>query len=193
MNKWDERYAAEEFVFGTEPHEFIRRIRPYLPKTGRALDLATGEGRNGVFLAGLGLQAEGVDLSAAGIAKAQKLAALKGVDFAARVADVAGMAMPSETYAVITSVNCHFAEPVRSRVAQNIVNALVSDGLFAGVFFHPEQAALAKGPNDITMLADLPALQTAFSGLEWLIAEHRRTGSGEEAKSVICLLGRKAV
>lgn len=193
MNKWDERYAADEFIFGTEPHEFIRRIQPHLPKTGRALDLATGEGRNGVFLAQQGLQAEGVDLSAVGIAKAQKLAALKGVEFAARVADVARMAMPPETYALISSVNCHFAEPVRSRVAQNIVKALVSDGLFAGVFFHPEQAALDKGPSDINMLVDLPTLQTAFSGLDWLVAEHHRTGEGNDAKSVIYLLGRKIV
>ena len=51
MNKWDQRYAAEEFIFGTEPHDFVRRVRPYLPAAGRALDLATGEGRNGVFLA----------------------------------------------------------------------------------------------------------------------------------------------
>ncbi|ASK28307.1 class I SAM-dependent methyltransferase [Neisseria chenwenguii] len=192
MNKWNERYAADSgFVFGTEPHEFIRRVAPYFPESGRALDLAAGEGRNGVFLAECGLQAEGTDLSAVGVGKARRLAAIKGVGFHAYVADVAEMAMPSETFSVITSVNCHFAEPVRSRLAQKIVAALVSDGLFAGVFFHPEQAALAKGPNDATMLADLPTLQTAFSGLEWLVAEHRREGVGDEAKSVICLLGRK--
>ena len=49
MSKWDERYQPEEYVFGTEPNEFIARIRPYLPAQGRALDLATGEGRNGIF------------------------------------------------------------------------------------------------------------------------------------------------
>lgn len=190
-NKWDERYDTDEFIFGTEPHEFIRRIRPYLPKSGRALDLATGEGRNGVFLAQCGLQAEGVDASAVGIAKAAKMAVLKGVAFDAKVGDVTEWPMPSETYALISSVNCHFAEPVRTRLAQKIVAALVSDGLFAGVFYHPEQAALAKGPKEAAMLADLPQLQTAFAGLDWLVAEHHRSGEGETAKSVIYLLGRK--
>lgn len=66
---WDQRYLGEEYVFGTEPNEFIRRIRPYLPSSGKALDLATGEGRNAVFLAECGLDTEGVDLSAVGLEK----------------------------------------------------------------------------------------------------------------------------
>lgn len=191
MNKWDERYQGGEFVFGTEPHEFLQRVKPYLPRSGRALDLATGEGRNGVFLAGLGLAAEGVDLSAVGVEKARRLAALKGVDFDARVADITEMAMPSETYAVISSVYCHFAEPQRSRLARKIVDALAAGGMFAGVFYHPEQAALEKGPKDAAILAGLAELQTAFAGLEWLLAEHYREGEGSERRSVVCLLGRK--
>jgi tellurite resistance protein-related protein len=193
MNKWDQRYAAEEFIFGTEPHDFVRGVRPYLPATGRALDLATGEGRNGVFLAQCGLSAEGVDSSPVAVAKAEKMAALKGVDFAVRVADITVMRMPPGHYAVISSVCCHFAEPVRSRLARSIVDALVSDGLFIGVFYHPEQAALEKGPKDPTVLADMAELQTAFGGLEWLIAEHRRTGEGGDARSTVCLLGRKTL
>ena len=63
MTKWDERYQTEEYIFGTEPNEFIARIQPYLPTSGRALDLATGEGRNGIFLARHGLETEGEDLS----------------------------------------------------------------------------------------------------------------------------------
>lgn len=93
------------------------------------------------------------------------------------------MRMPPGHYAVISSVCCHFAEPVRSRLARSIVDALVSDGLFIGVFYHPEQAALEKGPKDPTVLADMAELQTAFGGLEWLIAEHRRTGEGGDARS----------
>ncbi len=98
MNKWDQRYAAEEFIFGTEPHDFVRRVRPYLPAAGRALDLATGEGRNGVFLAQCGLSAEGVDSSPVAVAKAEKMAALKGVDFAVRVSDITAMRMPPECW-----------------------------------------------------------------------------------------------
>ncbi len=69
MSKWDERYLTDDYVFGTEPNQFIARILPLLPKGGRALDLATGEGRNGIFLAEHGFEAEGVDMSAVGLEK----------------------------------------------------------------------------------------------------------------------------
>ena len=84
MSKWDERYLTDDYVFGTEPNQFIARILPLLPKGGRALDLATGEGRNGIFLAEHGFEAEGVDMSAVGLEKAQTLAAEKGVRFDVR-------------------------------------------------------------------------------------------------------------
>jgi SAM-dependent methyltransferase len=96
MSKWDERYLTDDYVFGTEPNQFIARILPLLPKGGRALDLATGEGRNGIFLAEHGFEAEGVDMSAVGLEKAQKLAAEKGVRFATRQENIAEMALPPE-------------------------------------------------------------------------------------------------
>ncbi|MDO1510099.1 MULTISPECIES: bifunctional 2-polyprenyl-6-hydroxyphenol methylase/3-demethylubiquinol 3-O-methyltransferase UbiG [unclassified Neisseria] len=197
MSKWNERYQTEEYIFGTEPNEFIARIRPFLPESGRALDLATGEGRNGVFLARHGLDAEGVDMSAVGLEKAQKLAEAKGVRFATRLENIAEMQMPSEHYAVITSVFCHFAEPERTRVMQRIIGALQSGGLFAGVFYHPDQIGYGTGgPSDPAMLGTLEEMQNALKGLEWLIAEHslREMNEGSRHRgtsSVICLLGRK--
>ncbi|UOO82429.1 class I SAM-dependent methyltransferase [Uruburuella testudinis] len=197
MTKWDERYLTDDYVFGTAPNEFIARVLPQLPQGGRALDLATGEGRNGVFLAQHGFQAEGVDMSAVGLAKAQKLAAEKGVRFDTRQQNIADMAWPSEQYAVITSVFCHFIEPERTQIAQRIIGALQAGGMFAGVFYHPDQIALGTGgPKDAAMLGTLAQMQTAFHGLEWLVAEEIERdlseGSRHRGKSaVIYLLGRK--
>ncbi|OSI16188.1 tellurium resistance protein TehB [Neisseria dentiae] len=197
MSKWDERYQPEEYVFGTEPNEFIARIRPYLPAQGRALDLATGEGRNGIFLAQLGLEAEGVDMSARGLEKAQKLAQQKGVRFATRLANISEMDLPIDHYAVITSVFCHFAEPERSRTLQRMITALQSGGLFAGVFYHPDQIGRGTGgPSDPAMLGTLEEMQQALHGLEWLVAEHSLREMNEGSRhqgvsSVIYLLGRK--
>lgn len=197
MSKWDERYQTEEYVFGTEPNEFIARIRPYLPNRGRALDLATGEGRNGVFLAQLGLETEGVDMSARGLEKARRLAQAKGVRFATRLENITEMKLPPQHYAVITSVFCHFAEPERTPVMQHIVAALQNGGLFAGVFYHPDQIGLGTGgPSDPAMLGTLEEMQQALHGLEWLVAEHKLREMNEGSRhrgtsSVICLLGRK--
>ncbi|MCM2270754.1 MAG: SAM-dependent methyltransferase, partial [Thermoanaerobaculia bacterium] len=49
---WDERYAGDEYVFGTEPNTFLAEHAGELE--GPVLSLAEGEGRNAVFLAALG-------------------------------------------------------------------------------------------------------------------------------------------
>jgi len=69
---WNERYSADEYVYGTEPNAFLKEHAGLLK--GPVLSLAEGEGRNGVFLASLGLAVHGVDGSAVGLAKARALA-----------------------------------------------------------------------------------------------------------------------
>lgn len=197
MNKWDERYLGEAYAFGTEPNDFLLETQAYLPTTGRALDLATGEGRNGIFLAQCGLNTLGVDLSAVGLAKAQKLAAQKGVPFATELIDISEMPFPTNHYDVISSVFCHFSEPQRSQIYQRVVNSLTPNGLFIGVFYHPEQISFGTGgPSDPNMLGTLEEMKTAFTGLEWVIAEHiqREVYEGERHRgmsSLVRLLGRK--
>ena len=50
---WDVRYSDVEYVYGTEPNAFLVSVVDQIPK-GRVLSLAEGEGRNAVYLAGLG-------------------------------------------------------------------------------------------------------------------------------------------
>ena len=71
---WDQRYATAEYVWHTEPNQFLPLEVLELP-VGRALDLASGEGRNAVWLARQGWQVTGIDFSHAGIAKGARLAA----------------------------------------------------------------------------------------------------------------------
>ena len=84
---WDERYSTAEYVYGTEPNGFLVEHAGLL--RGPVLSLAEGEGRNGVFLAGQGLTVHGVDSSAVGLAKAQALAAARGVSLHVEQADLA--------------------------------------------------------------------------------------------------------
>jgi len=54
---WNERYAVDEYVFGTEPNSFLAEHAGKLE--GPVLSLAEGEGRNAVYLASLGLDVLG--------------------------------------------------------------------------------------------------------------------------------------
>ncbi|RRD89135.1 class I SAM-dependent methyltransferase [Conchiformibius steedae] len=67
---WDERYNSENYVYNTQANIFLQEIAYHLPSSGRALDLAAGEGRNAVFLAERGLSVTAADASSVGLAKA---------------------------------------------------------------------------------------------------------------------------
>src|SRR5689334_5266073 len=70
---WDERYAAADLVWSAEPNRFVAEELADLPP-GRALDLATGEGRNAIWLARRGWDVTGVDFSQVALDKGRRLA-----------------------------------------------------------------------------------------------------------------------
>ena len=83
---WDRRYEGADYVWAIEPNRFVaEQVLPLAP--GRALDMGAGEGRNTVWLATRGWDATAVDFSAAGMAKAERLAADHGVTVTTVVAD----------------------------------------------------------------------------------------------------------
>ena len=47
---WDERYAGDDYAFGTEPNDFLRDHACAIPR-GAILCIGEGEGRNATFLA----------------------------------------------------------------------------------------------------------------------------------------------
>jgi SAM-dependent methyltransferase len=98
--RWNKKYEIETYVFGRDPIPFLKDHVDLLPK-GTALDLAMGEGRNGVFLATNGFQVTGVDISEAGFKKAQALAAEKGVTLTTVVADLEQYSIPPNAFDVI--------------------------------------------------------------------------------------------
>ena len=100
QSRWDKYYDIEEFLFGTEPIRFLKENINLLPK-GKALDLAMGEGRNGVYLATQGFDVLGLDISPVGLNKAHKLAEHHKVKIETQVVDLEGYPLKKNTYDVI--------------------------------------------------------------------------------------------
>jgi hypothetical protein len=75
---WDQKYSVDEYIYTTEVNRFVKEHLADLPP-GKMIDLAGGEGRNTVFFAEKGWQAENIDLSEVGLAKCEKLAAERNV------------------------------------------------------------------------------------------------------------------
>ncbi len=99
-DRWDKKYDTEVFIFGKQAVPFLKQNIHLLPK-GRALDIAMGEGRNGVYLATQGFEVVGVDISEKGLAKARQLAKQNGVTIETRVVDLENHQLEKNAYDVI--------------------------------------------------------------------------------------------
>src|SRR5437868_2503717 len=75
------------FLSGKAPNYFLVACKPLLPRSGKALAIADGEGRNGVWLAEQGLDVVSVDFSPAAQRKAKALARERGVRITFEQAD----------------------------------------------------------------------------------------------------------
>ncbi len=88
-NPWDERYSVADYVYGTEPNDYLREQMHRIAPGGRVLCIADGEGRNGVYLAQHGFDVTSIDASRVGLDKAQALAAVHHVAIATIHSDLA--------------------------------------------------------------------------------------------------------
>ena len=102
QKRWDTRFGRKEFALGKEPNAFLKKHIHLLSK-GRALDIATGEGRNAVFLAQNGFEVDAVDISEKGLKKAQALAREKGVNINTFLVDLDRYRIPKERYDLIAN------------------------------------------------------------------------------------------
>jgi cyclopropane fatty-acyl-phospholipid synthase-like methyltransferase len=167
MNHWDQRYARDDYLFGTRPNAFLARQARHLAPGQRALSVADGEGRNGVWLAEQGLRVHAVDASPVALDKARRLAASRGVDVVFELADLADWTWPEATYDVVTAIFIQFAGPeLRARLFAGMRSALVPGGLLLLEGYRPEQLAYGTGgPPVAENLYTEELLRHAFAGL----------------------------
>jgi hypothetical protein len=187
---WNTRYAGDTFFYGTEPNDFVVAQAPHLPRGGRVLCLAEGEGRNAVFLARQGLHVTGVDSSSVGLAKARGLAAKHGVPLATVVADLRDYEPGEARWEGIVSIWCHLPSSLRAIEHPRLVRALAPGGALIVEHYHPKQRAYGTGgPKDVDLLLTLEELRRDFSALEELHAfEGERDvqeGTGHSGKSFV--------
>lgn len=127
---WNERYNEAEYVFGTEPNDFLKDKFSKIPIGGSVLCLAEGEGRNAVFLAQQGYQVTATDMSEVGLNKASKLARDRGVDIITQVADLADYEFGEAKWDGIVAIWAHLPTVVRQYVHAQIAPALKPNGVF---------------------------------------------------------------
>lgn len=164
---WDARYDTDEYVYGTQPNDFLVEHFISLPK-GRVLCLAEGEGRNAVFLARQGYEVTAVDASKVGLNKAQKLAEKNRVTIDVVHADLADFDLGENQWDGVVSIFCHLPSEIRQRVHRQIPRALRLDGMFLLEAYTPDQLIFGTGgPSDRDLLVTADDLQAELDALQF--------------------------
>lgn len=166
---WNERYAGDDYFYGTEPNTFLAEHAKLL--AGPVLSLAEGEGRNAVYLASLGLDVLGVDSSDVGLAKAQKLAAAKGVTIRTAVTDLADYSPAENTFGSVISIFAHLPSPLRQRLYPLVERSLKPGGiLLLEAYTLAQLPRSTGGPKDPDLLMSAAGLRQEFPNCEVLLA-----------------------
>lgn len=194
---WDQRYSGENFVYGTEPNEFLVEQAYRIPQ-GSVLCLAEGEGRNAVYLAQKGYEVHAIDLSTIGRDKAMSLAEKTGTRIRYDVGDLTHLEIAPEHWSGIVSIFAHSPSALRRDLHKKVVSGLQPGGVFILEAFSPNQLSSSGlgGPKDPDMLMSLLDLKQELAELDLLLAREclRPVNEGELHRgecSVIQLVGVK--
>ncbi|MDZ4202624.1 MAG: class I SAM-dependent methyltransferase [Gallionella sp.] len=198
MSIWDQRYAGEEYHFGTEPNAFLAAQRHLLKPGMSCLAVADGEGRNGVWLAQQGLEVLSVESSPVALDKARKLAVQRGVLVRFELADLTEWAWGEERFDAVAAIFIQFSPPgMRERMFADIKRCLKPGGILLLQGYTPRQLEYKTGgPSQVENLYTEAMLRLAFADMEILHLcehdEHISEGSGHHGMSaLIDMVARK--
>ena len=185
---WDERYRSEEAAPERGPADFLVEHRRLLPAGGRALDVAMGSGRNALYLASLGYEVTGIDVSGVAVERCHAEAERRGLRVEAVQADLESYQLPRETYDVV--IDFYY---LQRELAPALVAALQPGGVLVFESFTTEQRRFGWGPQQEEFLLRPGELRSLFAGLKELAYREGvvESQSGRGPKAVASLVARK--
>jgi SAM-dependent methyltransferase len=180
--RWETRFAVPDFAFGKEPNYFLASCAALLPKSGRALAIADGEGRNGVWLAEQGLEVLSIDFSPSAQTKARALAAERRVNIAFQQVDVHSWNYPEAAFDVVVEIFTQFSSPAeRAMKWAGMRRALKPGGLLIIQGYTPKQLSYGTGgPKQEEKLYTRAMLENAFHDFHdmKIVEEERKSHEG---------------
>lgn len=186
---WDERYRSTDRLWSAEPNVFVAdRLTGLEPGVG--LDLASGEGRNAIWLAERGWDMTAVDFSA--------VAAERGREHSDSIEVVVADVLtwePDRHYDLVLIAYLHLDESEFEPLVRRVAGWLLPGGeLFMVGHDRSNLEHGVGGPPALEVLWDVDQIVSWLEGLE--IVEARvleREVEGEERKARDALIRARAV
>lgn len=195
--RWEARFATPDYAFGKEPNFFLQSRRKLLPRHGRALAIADGEGRNGVWLAEQGLNVVSLDFSPAAQKKARALAAERGMKVTFVQADVHAWDYPEAAFEVVVEIFAQFSSPAERAIKwRGMRRALKSGGALIIQGYTPRQLQYGTGgPKRLENLYTRAMLEQEFGDFRDLniVEEEREMREGASHAGMSAVIGLTAI
>lgn len=155
---WDQRFSGETYAYGKQANvwlaEQLAEITPC--ENNRALFPGDGEGRNAVWAATLGWNAEVFDLSKVGGEKCKMLAEENSVSVEYQVKDLAEVELEEQSYDIVAFSWFHVPSAIRKQHFGKLLNCLKKGGHFICEGYHTSQMQLTSGgPKSLDLLWNL--------------------------------------
>ena len=196
---WEERYsAADDYVFGTAPALFLTDHTDLLQPGLSALAVADGEGRNSVYMAERGLDVTALEFAPTAIARAQSLAAERGVSVDFQQSDILKRVWEPDAYDLVVGVFIQFVGPDDRKIQfDGMKRSTKPGGLILLHGYSPKQLEFGTGgPPFVENMYTTDQLRADFEG--WEILECRayerevQEGRGHSGQSALVdLVARK--
>lgn len=190
-SEWDLRYAAVDLVWSVGPNSAIAREAADLPP-GRALDLASGEGRNTIWLAERGWRVTAVDFSSVATERTRRLAAERLGDKAGRVtaltADLMTWVPEPVSADLVVLAYLQLAAGERTHAHRLAAAALAPGGTFLLIAHHSDNLTQGVGgPQDPAVLFTERDVVADLEGTDLVVDRAQRVERVVQAEGAVAL------
>lgn len=196
QNQWDERYSGVEYVYGTQPNEFLKQtLKDLIP--GKILFPAEGEGRNSVYASIQGWHTEAFDQSVEGQKKALALAKAHNVPLTYIIQALEDWNPVPSSYDCIALIYVHLPLMLRKQVHARAIEALKPGGTLILEAFTPAQLAMGTGgPKSLELLYTKTQMSEDFGSMRTVEIAETNTVLNEGTlhqgiAEVVRVIGRK--
>lgn len=189
---WHQTFAGAAFYYGHDAGPVARRAVRYATARGDALDVGCGEGQDVAFLAQCGYAATGLDFTATGIEKTQRLLSAQNLSAETVQADVAtfDFAPWRDRFALVLCVNAlQFVGATAPRVLDQLAACVAPGGILGLSVFAPGE--LNAGRDELWLCSEAELVEQLAPRFAMIETASLRQWKGDAAQPFSTIIARR--